>query len=252
MRYNRFGLLLLLSCQPETQKEKEEDRLCPRGSSLPVPGDGNGDGAVDMADVLLILRHVADAGPAPACDEGVDLVPDGKIELNDAFSLLLYLCEGSFSLPEVDCSGSAPLAAPACFQAEARLVEEEGAAVLQLYSEVPIEGWSVSLEGCTITSATTDGTLAASVALGGLRDLGYDATFVTTAGVVSAVLLDNLEPLALPVDAWNAVLRVEVQECCTLKLGTLQGPGQPVESLVVIGGAAYPLPALEAKVGCGG
>jgi len=252
MRYNLFGLLLLLACQPDVQKEQEEGQLCPREPAVAGPGDGNGDGAVDLADVLLILRHVAEAGPAPVCTAGVDLIPDGKIELDDAFSLLLYLYEGSFLLPEADCSGSGALPGPACVQAEARLVEEEGAVWLQLRSAARIEAWSVSLGGCAVTSATTDGTAAASVALGGLRDLGYDATFLTDAGVVSAVLLDELEPVALPTDVWSPVLRLQVQDCCTLKLGTLQGPGQPVESLLVVDGAAYPLPALAAKVGCGG
>jgi hypothetical protein len=251
MRYNRFALVFLLACQPDVPKEQEEGKLCPRETTAVGPGDANGDGAVDLADVLVILRHVADGGPAPVCTAGVDLIPDEKIELDDAFSLLLYLYEGSFSLPEADCSGSPSLPAPGCVQAEARLVEEEGAVWLQLRSGAPIEAWSVSLQGCTITSATTDGTAAASVALGGLRDLGYDATFLTTAGVVSAVLLDDLEPVALPTDAWSPVLRLQVQDCCTLKLGTLQGPGQAVESLLVIDGAAYPLPPLQAKVGCG-
>ena len=252
MHYSRLCLLFLLACQPEVQKEPEEGSLCPREAATPGPGDSNGDGAVDMADVLVILRAVAEGGPAPACTAGVDLIPDGKVELDDAFSLLLYLYEGSFSLPETDCTGSAALPVPACVQAEARLVEEERAVWVQLRSAAAIEAWSLSLQGCTITSATTDGTLAASVALGGLRDLGYDATVVTDAGVVSAVLLDDLEPVALPTDTWNPVLQLQVQECCTLKLGTLQGFGQPVENLLVIDGAAYPLPALEAKVGCGG
>ena len=252
MRYNRFGLLLLLACQPDPKKEQEEGLLCPREAALPGPGDSNGDGAVDMADVLVILRHVAEAGPAPACTAAVDLIPDGRIELDDAFSLLLYLYEDSFSLLEADCGGAAPLPPPACMQAEARRVEEEGVVELQLRSEGPVEAWSVSFEGCTVTSATTDGTLAGSVALGGLRDLGYDASFVAANGVVSAVLLDDLEPVALPTGAWNPVLRMQVQECCTLKLGTVQGMGQPVESLLVIDRAAFLLPQLQAKVGCGG
>ncbi len=220
---------------------------CPREPAGDIgAGDANGDGAVDLADAVVILRHAAEGGAAPSCAGAVDLVPNDYIELDDAFQLLVHLYEGGFALPEdVDCGDAAPLPPPACSPVEARF----SGTTLELRAEtVAIEGWSVAVraEGCTIAAATTAGTSGASIVdePPGLRDLGYDATFVVEGGAVSAVVLGFMEPTALPAGAWSPVLALTVEpggSCdCTLSLGEpLTGLGEPVENLVVAEGAAW-------------
>ncbi len=257
------ALLLAAACDGDTPpKPAEADpSTCPRAASEAFPpGDANGDGAVDLADAVVILRAVANGGAPPPCPAAIDLVPDERVELDDAFSLLIHLFEGGFSLPaEAACASVAPLPTPACSPIEARF---SSSGTVELRADtLAVEAWSlaVTAEGCSVTAATTAGTLGASVVdtPAGLRDLGYDATFVAESGAVSAVVLGFTEAPALPTGAWSPVLALTLtagETCtCTLRLGpTVTALGEPVESLAVASGAAWPLTAEVGVDLCGG
>jgi hypothetical protein len=255
-------LVALAACRREPPDDSDEpvetELACPREPTGDVPaGDANGDGAADLADAVVILRAAAEGGPAPACPPAADLVEDDRVELDDGFSLLLHLYEGGFGLPEdPECVGAVPHASPECSAVEARIT---GNTVELRGASVAIEGWSLAVraEGCTIVGATTAGTVGASVTDDppGARDLGYDATFVADEGAVSAVILGFLEPVALPAGAWSPVLSLTLEpgdSCdCTLSLGEpVTGLGEPVENLVVAGGAAWPIAAAAAADAC--
>lgn len=261
-------LVLLVACRTGAKDAADDTAepalTCPRGDAgeLP-PGDVNGDGHLDLADAVGLLRYVAAAGPAPVCPDSVDVVPDGFVELDDAFGYLLYLYEGGFGMLATPCTGE-PWVAPECADVAAGIeVPDDTLAPFEarvtLRADVPVEAWSLSVqaEGCSITAATTLGTAGASVVDDppGYRDLGYDATFLAEGGAVSAVVLDFLGPVALPVGEPAAVLALSVDaegSCeCTLRVGpALTALGQPVEALAVAQGAAWPLEASVTVATC--
>ena len=86
------------------------------------------------------------------------------------------------------------------------------------------QGWSISIaaEGCVeITGITTDGTAAADVSQGGLRNTGFEKSETTTEagagtpceglnGAVSAVVLSFVQPITLPGDSVNEIAKVAV------------------------------------------
>lgn len=257
------ALLLVFSC---TGKDPG-DATTPTESPAPVcarpadavreAGDANGDGAVDVADAVLLLRHVAQAGPAPACLDAVDLLPDDQAQLDDAFSLLIHLGEDLFDTDAVRadrCEDATPLSPPTdCAALHARIQAPASSpagsfeAAVVLESALSVEGWQLllSAEGCTLSAADTAGTVAARVVDDppGLRDLGYDRSRVLEGEARSLVVLGFMEPVALPVGEAHTVLRVQVEapDCgsCTLRLR---------EATLAASGAAWPLPEVEAVV----
>lgn len=54
-------------------------------------GDGNGDGSVNLSDVIFVLNYLFKNGPAPNPPEITDVTCDGKTDLADAIYLLNYL-----------------------------------------------------------------------------------------------------------------------------------------------------------------
>lgn len=120
--------------------------------------------------------------------------------------------------------------------------------------DLPVDGWSVGVQasGCTLTGATTLGTVAADRFDGGTRALGYDNTRVTTEGAVSAVILGwstpvRLEPRREPYEALALTLAKGDSCTCELTLtDALSGDGQPVASVVSAGGRTY-VPALVSE-----
>lgn len=253
--------LLLLGCAgskapADTDPPPTVAEACPRpAAAVAAGGDANGDGATDLADVLLIHRHVADGGPPPVCPDAVDLVPDGRVELDDGLAVATALYEGAFALPDAgDCAGTPGRAPPECGALALSVVAVDGGAEVRLAGSVPVEGWSLGLqpEGCTITSATTAGTHAAPLrsATPGRRDRGYDATAVVAGGAVSVVVLDVLDAVTLPAEATLLRVGLAPGEGCACTLRTTDGLawlGAPVATLAVSGGAAWPL-AAEASV----
>ncbi|MCK6503160.1 hypothetical protein L6R53_07155 [Myxococcota bacterium] len=244
--------------------------VCPRAADrVSQPGDANGDGVVDVADPVVVLRHAAAAGVAPACAAAVDLVPDGRVQLDDAFAALVALGEGLFDpgAADADDCGDAALALPTACQGldvalSAPATAEAGvpfdATVTVASSALAVEAWSlaVSAEGCQVVTATTAGTSAAAVtsAPPGLRDLGYDLTTVADGAATSLVVLGFMDRVALPSDGQPhpvLALRVEAAECgsCTLALGApARGLGPEIPSVVAAQDAAWPLPEGEVVV----
>lgn len=235
--------------------------MCPPASASEAkPGDANGDGAADLADVAYLRDAVtATAGPAPWCADAVDIVGDDLLLLDDAVALLHHLYEGAFDLPDrsgLDCTGTGAPPAAACADVawSVRWDDADKAFVRLTAPTLAVSGWSVSVsaEGCTITAATTEGTAAAPRSAGGARDSGYDATFVQDGGgtATSAVLLGLVRPATVTPAEGVDVLALEVTKgegCgCTLSIGeAAQGLGKPVAPIVVAGGAAYAPPAIQ-------
>src|SRR5258706_13528704 len=74
-----------------------EGRAAPGGS---VPGDANGDGRVDVADVYFLLNYLFAGGSGPIGP--ADANGDGTIDVRDAFHLINYLfAGGATSVPDV-------------------------------------------------------------------------------------------------------------------------------------------------------
>jgi len=130
------------------------------------------------------------------------------------------------------------------------------------------QGWSISIaaDGTTISAITTDGTVGADVADGGLRSVGFEKSETTSrdgdtnrgndcgglSGAVSAVVLSFTSPVTLPGTGTETIAVLTVtgdlpadEETCST--GTLafangcRGVGQPVVNALTVDGATrYP------------
>ncbi len=58
------------------------------------PGDANGDGKIDLGDLIFIINRVYKGGPAPVFECQVDLNADGIVTLLDIFLGVNYLFKG--------------------------------------------------------------------------------------------------------------------------------------------------------------
>ncbi len=57
---------------------------------IPLLGDVNHDGEIDIVDVLLVAQYKAGLDPQPFYPEQADLNNDGNIDMTDAFLILDY------------------------------------------------------------------------------------------------------------------------------------------------------------------
>ena len=57
-------------------------------------GDGNGDGALELTDGIIVLNYLFTGGEAPGCMEAADSDNDAQISLTDAVLILSYLFQG--------------------------------------------------------------------------------------------------------------------------------------------------------------
>ena len=134
------------------------------------------------------------------------------------------------------------------------------------------QGWSISLaaEGCVaITGITTDGTAAADVSQGGLRNTGFEKSETTTEagagspcdgleGAVSAVVLSFVQPITLPSDSVNEIAKVAVEATIPDEGGAgtvsysdgCKGAGQPVENTVTWNGQTVDPSFSSATINC--
>ena len=134
------------------------------------------------------------------------------------------------------------------------------------------QGWSISLtgEGCAeITGITTDGTIAADVSQGGIRNTGFEKSEVATRagagsdceglnGAISAVVLSFTMPITLPSDSVNDIAKLAVAVTITEEdsAGTVgytdgcQGVGQPVENTVTWNGQTVDPSLSAAAINC--
>jgi len=68
-----------------------------------IPGDVNGDGEVDLGDVLFLVSYLYKQGPAPEPIERGDVNGDGVIDLGDILYLVSYLYKGG-PVPQAGCA----------------------------------------------------------------------------------------------------------------------------------------------------
>jgi hypothetical protein len=67
--------------------------------------DARDDGAVDVTDAVIVLRHLFVTGDPIPCLEAADANDDGRVDVSDAVSILRFLFLGTAAPPEpfVDC-----------------------------------------------------------------------------------------------------------------------------------------------------
>ena len=144
-------------------------------------------------------------------------------------------------------------------------------------SENGAQGWSISLssDGVTITSITTEGTVAADVSEGGIRNTGFEVSETTTAfragdecagdGAVSAVVLSFVMNITLAVNESSNIARIETAGTATVSaaretvdVATIafaqgcQGSGQPVDNNVTWSGQTVSPDRGSLAISCGG
>ena len=89
--------------------------------TLFVRGDGNADGAVDIADAIAVLSYLFSEATALVCPDASDANDDGQVDIADAIAVLGHLFAGAGPLPapfggcgddptpdELDCPGFPP------------------------------------------------------------------------------------------------------------------------------------------------
>ncbi len=246
--------------------------MCPATEpASKTPGDANGDGLADVADAVFVREHVTGRGPAPWCAPAVDLVQDGFIELDDAFALLTWANEDLATLPrrpDLDCPGTAPPLEGDCAVMALEVVapaEVSGGFEAEIGLVAPgaaLQGWTltVTTEGCTIVSVTTEGTAGGDAADGppGVRELGYDATFARPRRATSTVLLGQLrDTVARGDNAVMPLLQVALDASppaagcgtCRLTVGEpARTEGQELATVLVAGSLGYAPSPVTAEI----
>ena len=74
-----------------------ETALC--DANAYYPGDGNGDGALDISDAVFILDFLFQGGSGPLCPAAGGANGERGVELSDAVRLLLHLFQGAPAPP---------------------------------------------------------------------------------------------------------------------------------------------------------
>ena len=64
-----------------------------------IRGDSNGDGKVDISDVMTTLSYLFLDGPDTDCPDALDVDDNGKINITDPIYLLLRLFVGGAPIP---------------------------------------------------------------------------------------------------------------------------------------------------------
>jgi len=229
-------------------------------------GDANGDGRVDLSDPIVVLRYMTEGGEEPVCLEATDLIPDGKWEADDGFTLLAHVTEGAFVIPGAKrsrCASDTPHAFPACEDLGVSFTpsgQDNHVLVGLAGTATAVEAWHLNLSSsdCTITAVTPAGTASASQHEDsqGLRDVGYNLSYVTGGNALSSVVLDFQEATALSLDprVGTAVLDITLDGCkCSLSADTpVEGAGLLLPSHLVIDGASFPVTGSATVNSCNG
>jgi len=79
------------AAHPDSTSAGRIDRICIYEY---IPGDVNGDGVIDLGDVLYIISYLYKGGPAPDPLETGDCNGDGVVDLGDVLHLINYLYKG--------------------------------------------------------------------------------------------------------------------------------------------------------------
>ena len=202
-------------------------------------GDADATGDITIADPGLILCALFDCIQPIPCLAAFDADGDARAEIPDAIYLLSFLFLGGpappppFPAPGADpnglpCDTYAPSPAPS--DPRVRLaVRSKGfsdfqtfPAVVQLEGDMgaqPVNGWSFGLRtdaSCSIVSATTDGTVAAEVGEGGLRNVGFVRTEITGGDEPGVVCAGGPTTRCGIVHVWSAdhIARADTQTAC--------------------------------------
>lgn len=244
----------------------EASEICarPQVSAAAVAGEANGDGEVDIADALWLERSLFAGGAAPVCAAAVDFVADGHVDAADGAAMLRSRFTAGFPAPSLAaglCAAAPVGVEPPCGALSLEVRAPTGAAsseegrfeaTVELHSPtLAVEGWQLGLSatGCTIMSATLEGTVGAPSSEGGMRELGFGLAETVSGGAVSAVALGWTTALTLDPGSDPTLLRVEVQAAlpasgcadpCQLRVGDgLQGSGESIRSVVSVEGRAF-------------
>lgn len=238
-------------------------------AATPVAGDANGDGHFDVSDGVWYQRTWLAGGPAPACPEAVDMVPDGYAEAGDAFAIWFHLgpnrgtqlpdasgCEAVARDAEPACGDGLALgiSAPAAVNGAAGAPAEFSAEITLTSPLLPVEAWSftVTASGCEIVGGGTGGTVAADRedSPPGRRNGGMAWQSIAPAEVLALTGLDWRDTTALPLlpeptPVHALTLRgTPADGCAPCTLTIVPGDaGAGAESVVSAGGLRY-VPAL--------
>jgi hypothetical protein len=253
-------LLAVGGCEPRAEAPVSDPVCAAPAAERVAAGDAQGDGVCDLADAVAVMRADFDAAEAPVCVAAVDLVPDGRALADDAHLVLQHLFEGTAVLPDLErsaCADATAWGAGSCATLtvgwEAPDAPGEGTfeVGLTLTSDAEVEAWSLGVRatGCELVGARVDGTAAADTTAdaAGLRDFGYNATWLRRGLVTQAVVLGLPDRVTLPTGTASRLLTLEVSAscgACTLELAPeLSTYGEPVALVAVVEGYALPLPA---------
>lgn len=81
----------------------------PAGGTPFLRGDANGDGRVDIGDMIWILQYQFAEGPAPSCVKTADVDDSGGLDIGDPISGLNYLfANGEPPMPPFEVCGADP------------------------------------------------------------------------------------------------------------------------------------------------
>ena len=82
----------------------------PQETTRFVRGDGNADGAVNLADAVYTLRYLFVDGDSPACLDASDANDDGGLGITDGIFVLRFLFRGGDPIPAPGVCGTDPTA----------------------------------------------------------------------------------------------------------------------------------------------
>jgi hypothetical protein len=251
-------LLLLWGCEKDTG---ETCTLTARPAAVPVAGDPNGDGVVDMADGTAVLSALFRAGPRLACEAAGDIDLTDAIDAGDGVALWYGILTGTSALPTLAdgaCTKVTREVEPVCgdglalaIDAPKSVTASEPVTVTLTPGGIDVEALAFGLRtnGCTVASATFAGTVAADRRDDppGLRDGGFARVDLAADGLVAAIAWDVAGDQHLPASQGaSAVLSVLLTpsggSCgtCTLTIADgVVGAGDPVTTVAASGGYGY-------------
>ena len=245
--------------------------ICARASvdlatTTVTPGDVNGDGIADIADVAALDNAVFRGGPAPICPAASDFVADGAVDFDDVTALNAALVTGLQTAPALAagaCADALAWADAPCIPLGLSLAavdgpdSRNGAVEVRLTTgTADIQALSFSLravgDGCALAGVDVAGTFVASVwdTPPGREHLGYSFHQLLTSGAAAWTLLSLTEDVSLgPADSPAAVLRATVAApasgCVVCQVTTdaaLSAGGGGIQAVAVSDGRAYDLP----------
>lgn len=248
--------------------------VCPRGDNLPVIGDSNADGVMDIADAIALQNYRFRGGRAPSCRAAANFDGDGVVEMDDAERISMHLLTGEQNprrLGEHECDSATPWpegqCAPLAIDLLAPLRVTTDRFQVQLAMRSPtlaVQGYSLSLDAgdCEVSKISFENSVAAEVwdTPPGLRHLGWSTALPVQGGAIAYLILSFTDDIYFPnTTDPTPILSAEVravpppQGCRTCRVSVLDGlswRGQPINTTFAADGRAYvpALPNIEVQV----